>query len=68
MLSTTKIKLMKATSHVLPVLFFVVAVVAGAMLNDYFQAEPSVSETACIETNVSRNPNEFHTFCGRIAK
>lgn len=25
-------------------------------------------KTACIETNVSRNPNEVHIFCGRIVK
>ena len=25
-------------------------------------------KTACIETNVSRNPNETHVFCGKIVK
>jgi len=68
MLSTTKITLMKTSSDILPMLFIVVAVVAGAMLNDYFESEPVVSETACIETNVSRNPNEKNVFCGRIYK
>lgn len=66
MLLTTKIKLMKATNHVLPVLFFVAAVVAGAVLNDYFQIEPSVSETACIETHLSLNPNISEIVCGTV--
>jgi len=57
---------MKTSSDILPMLFIVVAVVAGAMLNDYFESEPVVSESACIEVRASMNKNEIHNFCGKV--
>ena len=71
MLPTTKVSMMKKASNVWPVLFFVSAVVIGAMLYNQPEYENYASctnqaKTACIITHQTLNRNESMEVCGEV--
>lgn len=71
MLPTTKVSMMEKVSSVWPVVFFVSAVVIGAMLFNQPEYEDYASctnqaKTACIVTKQSLNRNESMEVCGEV--
>lgn len=71
MQSTTKVSMMKKASNVWPVVFFVIAVVIGAMLYNQPEYENYASctnqaKTACVITHQTLNKNESQEVCGQI--